>query len=108
MCLRHYKQHLLKTKVDWVGFGTEVTSESRDVNNPGDGDNDLPLRTTQKSSYHNVKKGMDSYRQNERMRCFFNECYENTFGNWTKECIIVRDLLGLTTQGKRFNLSFRI
>ena len=38
-------------------------------------------------------------------RGVFNECYENPFGNWSKECIIDRDLLGPRTRGKRFNLS---
>jgi hypothetical protein len=35
----------------------------------------------------------------------FNELYETPFGNWPKECIFDRDLLGPRNRYKRFNLS---
>ena len=37
--------------------------------------------------------------------CVFNQSYENPFGNWSKECIIDRDLLGALTRIKSFDLS---
>jgi len=35
----------------------------------------------------------------------FNQCYQNPFWNWSKECIIDRYMLTPRTRSKSFNLS---
>ena len=56
-------------------------------------DVELHLHRVQNLSYRNEESERVLYWGTNKC-CVFNQSNENPFGNWSKECIIDRDLLG--------------